>query len=164
MKLLLVEDVESLGWLGDVVEVKAGFARNYLVPQGLAVVPSESNIESLADEKARRSEKRRLEHAEKEEMTTSVEGAEVVLAAKANDLGHLFGSVSERDIAENLRGQGFAVQDAMIKMPDGHIKDLGTHDITVRVTADLKASIRVIVVSQDETVDATEEQANTEDE
>ena len=163
MKLLLIEDVESLGWLGDIVEVKAGFARNYLVPNGLAVVPTQAGIDSLAEEKARRAESRQLEYEQKEQLTSSVEGAEVVLAAKANELGHLFGSVAERDIAENLRQQGFAVQDAMVRMPDGHIKDLGTHDITVRITADLKTVVHVVVVSQDETVDAIEEQTNTEE-
>jgi len=164
MKLLLVEDVESLGWLGDIVEVKNGYARNYLLPQGLAVVPTQASIESLADEKARRAESRRLEYEQKEQLVSGIEGAEVVLAAKANELGHLFGSVAERDVAENLRQQGFAVQDAMVRMPDGHIKDLGTHDITLRITADLKAAVRVVVVSQDETVDAIEEQTDTEQE
>ena len=163
MKLLLIEDVEMLGWLGDIVDAKAGYARNYLLPQGLAVVPTEANIESLAEEKARRGESRRLEYEQKEQLASSIEGAEVVLAAKANELGHLFGSVAERDIAENLRQQGFSVQDAMVRMPDGHIKDLGTYDITVRITPDLKAVVRVVVVSQDETVDALKEQTNTEE-
>jgi large subunit ribosomal protein L9 len=162
MKLLLIEDVESLGWLGDIVEVKTGYARNYLVPNGLAVVPTQAGTEALAEEKARRSESRQLEYQHKEQLASRIEGAEVVLAAKANELGHLFGSVAERDVAENLRQQGFAVQDAMVRMPDGHIKDLGTHDITVRITPDLKTTVRVVVVSQDETVDAIEEQTNTD--
>ena len=164
MKLLLIEDVEMLGWLGDIVNVKTGYARNYLVPQGLAVVPTKKSIESLAEEKASRAKTRQLEYEQKEQLSSSMEGAEVVLAAKANDLGHLFGSVAERDIAENLRQQGFSIQDAMVRMPDGHIKDLGTHDITIRITPDLKAVVRVVVVSQDETVDAIEEQTNTEQE
>jgi large subunit ribosomal protein L9 len=132
------------------------------VPQGLAVVPTQKAIDLLADEKARRAESRNLELEQKEQLVTSMEGAEVVLASKANELGHLFGSVAERDIAENLRQQGFSVQDAMVRMPDGHIKDLGTHDITLRITPDLKAVVRVVVVSQDETVDALEEQTNTD--
>ena len=88
MKVLLFDDVESLGWLGDVVDVKDGYARNYLLPQGVAGVPTEANIKSLADEKARRAEQRKLERQEKEGLATSVEGAEVVLAAKANEIGH----------------------------------------------------------------------------
>lgn len=163
MKLLLIEDVESLGWLGDIVNVKDGYARNYLLPHGYAVVPTQKAIDSLAEEKARRAEVRRLEYEQKEQLASSVEGAEVVLSAKANELGHLFGSVAERDVAGNLRQQGFAVQDAMVQMPNGHIKDLGTHDITIRITPDLKTAVRVIVVSQDETVEAIEEQTDTEE-
>jgi large subunit ribosomal protein L9 len=163
MKLLLLEDVEMLGWLGDVVEVKDGYARNYLVPQGLATVPTEANMRSLADEKARRAEVRKLELEQKQQLASSMEDAEVVLAAKANELGHLFGSVAERDIADNLRQQGFTVQDAMIKMPGGHIKELGAHDVTLKIAPDLNVVIRVIVVSQDETIDAVEEQTSTEE-
>ena len=162
MKLLLVEDVESLGWLGDIVEVKAGYARNYLLPHGLATVPTEKSIAALADEKAKRAESRRLENEQKQQLATDVEAAEVVLAAKVNELGHLFGSITERDIAENLRQQGFTVQDAMVRMPNGHIKDLGTHDITLKIAPDLKAVVHVLVVSQDENVDAIEEQTSTE--
>ena len=163
MKVLLFEDVESLGWLGDIVEVKDGHARNYLLPQGLAGVPTERNVKSLADEKAHRAEQRQLEHQEKESIATSVEAAEVVLAAKANELGHLFGSVSERDIADNLRQQGFAIQDNMVRLPDGHIKELGTYTITLRVAAELSANVSVVVVSQDETVDTIKEETSTEE-
>ena len=162
MKLLLLEDVEMLGWLGDVVEVKNGYARNYLLPQGLATVPTEANIKSIAEEKAKRAEVRKLEREQKQQLADSLENAEAVLAAKANELGHLFGSVAERDIAENLRQQGFAVQDAMVRMPDGHIKELGAHDVTLKIATDLSVVVRVIVVSQDETVDAVEEQTGTE--
>ena len=162
MKLLLIEDVENLGWLGDVVEVKDGFARNYLLPQGYATVPNQANIDALADEKTRRAESRLLEREQKEQLLSSMEGAEVVLSAKANELGHLFGSVAERDIAENLRQQGFSVQDTMVQMPNGHIKELGTHQIPLKVAADLTTVVSVVVVSQDETVDAVEEQTSTE--
>ena len=163
MKLLLLEDVEMLGWLGDVVEVKDGYARNCLVPQGLATVPTEKNIQSLADEKARRAESRQLEREQKQQLATSMEDAEVVLAAKANELGHLFGSVAEHDIAENLRQQGFGIQNAMVRMPNGHIKELGAHTVTLKIAPDLDVVVRVIVVSQDETVDAVEEQTSTEE-
>jgi large subunit ribosomal protein L9 len=163
MKVLLVEDVEKLGWLGDVVEVKNGYARNYLLPKGLATVPNQANIGALAEEKARRAEQRKLEWEQKEQLLSSLEGAEVVLAAKANELGHLFGSVAERDIAENLRQQGFSVQDSMVRMPNGHIKELGTHQVTLRVAVDLNATVSVVVVSQDEAVDPIEEQTSSEE-
>lgn len=164
MKVLLFEDVENLGWLGDIVTVKDGYARNYLVPQGLAGVPTEGNVKALADEKAKRAEVRRLERQQKESLVESVTDAEVVLAAKVNDMGHLFGSVTERDIAENLRQQGFAVKDSMVKLPAGHLKELGTYDITLKLAVDLTAPVRVVVVSQDETVDAVEEETTTTEE
>lgn len=170
MKLLLCEDVEKLGWLGDIVNVKDGYARNYLVPQGLAIVPTEKNIQSLAEEKARRAEVRKLERERLEQVAENVAGAEVVLAGKANEQGHLFGSVSGRDIAENLRLQGFEIKDAMVQLPGGHIKELGTHDVTLKVAGELTAAVKVVVVSedepqtesQDETVDASEEETTTD--
>ena len=73
----------------------------------------------------------------------------------------LFGSVTERDIAGNLRQQGFAIQDTMVKLPAGHLKELGTYDLTLNIAAELTAPIRVIVVSQDETVDAVKEETTT---
>lgn len=164
MKVLLFEDVENLGWLGDIITVKDGYARNYLVPQGLAGVPTEGNIKALADEKAKRAEVRRLERQQKESLVESITDAEVVLAAKVNDMGHLFGSVTERDIADNLRQQGFAVKDSMVKLPAGHLKELGTYDITLKLAVDLTAPVRVVVVSQDETVDAVEEETTTTEE
>ena len=84
------------------------------------------------------------------------------MAAKANELGHLFGSIAERDIADNLRQQGFTIQDNMVRMPSGHIKELGTYTMTLRVAAELSANISVVVVSQDETVDAIEDQTSSE--
>jgi large subunit ribosomal protein L9 len=161
MKLLLCNDVEKLGWLGDIVEVKDGYARNYLLPQGLATVPTEANVKALADEKAARAEARKLVHEQKERLVSAVQGAEVVLAAKANEQGHLFGSITERDIAENLRKQGFDVADEMVRM-GGHIKELGSSEVTIRAAADLTATVHVMVVSQDQTVDATQEDNSTE--
>ena len=85
MKVLLCDDIEKLGYLGDIVEVKTGYARNYLIPQGLAKVPTEGNVRSLADEKAKRSEQRKLERRRLEKATEAVNGAEVVLSRLANE-------------------------------------------------------------------------------
>ena len=156
MKVLLCEDIDRLGWLGDVVEVKTGYARNYLLPQGLAKVANESSIRAIAEEKARRAEQRKLEGKRLEEAVKAIEGAEVVLAAKANELGHLFGSVNERQIAANLREQGFEVRDEIVQMPE-HIKEIGTHSVTLKFRDDLTATINVVVVpeQQDESGDET---------
>jgi len=161
MKLLLCNDVETLGWLGDIVEVKEGYARNYLLPQRLAIIPTAANIKSLADEKARRTEARNLMREQKQKLVTAVQGAEVVLAANANEQGSLFGSVSARDIAENLRQQGFDVADDMVKISGDHIKELGTSEVVIRAAVDLQATVHVVVVSQEQAVDAAKED-NTE--
>jgi large subunit ribosomal protein L9 len=155
MKVLLCDDVEKLGWLGDVVEVKAGYARNYLLPQGLAKVPTEANIKALAEEKTRRAVQRKQARTRLEALAKAVEGAEAVLAAKANEQGHLFGSVTERDIAKNLRDQGFEIADAMVQLSE-HIKEVGTQEVTLKIAADLPATVSVVVVSQDETVESVD--------
>ena len=155
MKVLLCQDVEKLGWLGDVVEVKDGYARNYLIPQRVAVVPTEANIKSLAEAKANRAHERKFALEKLTKVAEAVEGAEAVVAAKANEQGHLFGSVGEHDIAENLREQGFEVSDKMVQL-DEHIKEVGTHEVKLKVAADLFATVSVVVVSQDGAIESVE--------
>lgn len=159
MKVLLCEDIDRLGWLGDVVEVKTGYARNYLLPQGLAKVANEAGIRAIAEEKARRSEQRKLDGKRLEVAVKAIEGAEAVIAAKANEQGHLFGSVNERQIAANLREQGFEVRDEIVQLPE-HIKDIGTHSVTLRFRDNLTATINVVVVRDQD----SESGEDTEDE
>jgi large subunit ribosomal protein L9 len=150
MKVLLCEDVAALGWLGDVVEVRTGYARNYLLPQGLAIVPTEANLKALAKEKAKRAERRKVAEERLEEVAAAVEGAEAVVAAKANEQGVLFGSVGSCEIAANLREQGFEVADDVVKLPE-HIKQVGTHSVSLKFGTDLTATVSVVVVAkQDE--------------
>lgn len=147
MKVLLCEDIKKLGWLGDVVEVNEGYARNYLLPQGLAKVATDGNIRSIAKEKAKRSEQRLKERRRIEKAVEAVNGAEAVLAARANEQGVLFGSITEAMIAANLRAQSFEVADEIVKLPE-HIKALGTHEVTLRFAEDLTATVRVVVVPE----------------
>jgi large subunit ribosomal protein L9 len=156
MKVLLCQDVEKLGWLGDIVDVKEGFARNYLLPQRVAVAATDANVKLLAEEKAKRAEQRKLEQKRFEAAIKAVDGAQVIISAKTNEQGHLFGSVSAHDIAENLRGQGFEVNDDVVRLPE-HIKEIGTYDVTLKYATDATASVKVVVVSQDETVEASEQ-------
>ena len=160
MKVLLCEDIDRLGWLGDVVEVKTGYARNYLLPQGLAKVANEASIRSIAEEKARRAEQRKLEGKRLEEAVKAIEGAEAVVAAKANEQGHLFGSVNERQIAANLREQGFEVRDEIVQLPE-HIKEIGTHSVTLKFRDDLTATINVVVVPEQQDESDAEADAET---
>ncbi|MCK4959670.1 MAG: 50S ribosomal protein L9 [Planctomycetes bacterium] len=157
MKVLLCQDVEKLGWLGDVVEVKNGYARNFLLPHGIATVPSEANIKVLADEKAKRAAERKVAVEKLGRVAQEVEGAEAVLAAKANEQGHLFGSVTEHDIAENLRAQGYEISDDMVRLSE-HIKDVGTHEVKLKVSSEFSATVSVVVVS--DSPSATEAEAS----
>ena len=147
MKVLLCEDIKKLGWLGDIVEVTTGYARNYLLPQGLAKVATQDNIRALAKEKAKRAEHRLQERRRMEKAVQAVNGAEAVLAARANEQGVLFGSITESMIAANLRAQSFEVADEIVKLPE-HIKQLGTHEVTLRFADDLTATVRVVVVPE----------------
>ncbi|MHC4292772.1 MAG: 50S ribosomal protein L9 [Planctomycetota bacterium] len=147
MKVLLCEDVNELGWLGDVVEVNDGYARNYLLPQGIAKKASDSNIRAIAKEKEKRAEKRIAEQKRQEEAAEKVQGAEAVIAAKANEQGHLFGSVGPKEIAENLRAQGFEVANEIVHM-DENIKQVGSHQVSLRFSEDSIVSVQVTVVAE----------------
>jgi large subunit ribosomal protein L9 len=147
MKVLLCEDIKKLGWLGDVVEVTTGYARNYLLPQGKAKPATESNIKAIAQEKARAAEARILETKRLEQAAGSVEGAEAVLAAKANEQGHLFGSVTEPMIAANLREQGFQVADEIVVLAE-HIKEVGEHEVVLRFSDEVSVKVKVTVVAE----------------
>jgi len=151
MKVLLCEDVKKLGWLGDVVEVNQGYARNYLLPQGLAKAATEANIKAIAKDKAKRAERRIQEKGRLQEAAKKVEGAEAVLAAKANEQGVLFGSIAASQIAENLRAQGFEVADEVVQLHE-HIKQVGTHPIRLRFDDDLTATVSVVVVPEGQSV------------
>jgi len=155
MKVLLCEDVRKLGWFGDVVEVSEGYARNYLLPAGMAKVATDDNIKAIAQEKAKRAEKRMKQRNRLAEAAKAVEGAEAALAGRANEQGVLFGSVTASQIAANLREQGFEVVDEVVQLPH-HIKQVGTHSVTLKFAEDLTATVSVVVVP--EGADITAEQ------
>ncbi len=160
MKVLLTSDVGRLGWLGDVVEVADGFARNYLLPQGLARAATEVNIRAIAEVKASRAEQRCFERARLEKAAERTGGAEAVIAAAANEQGHLFGAVHARDIAANLRAQGFEVRDEYVCLAE-NIKEVGTYEVGLEFAAhgeepagSLTATVSVVVVPEGADVEA----------
>ena len=156
MKVLLCEDINKLGWFGDIVEVNNGYARNYLLPQGLAKVATEGSIRSIAEEKIRRSEQRIQESNRLAEAAKAVEGAEAVVAAKANEQGHLYGSVTAEQIAANLREQGFQVANEVVHLPE-HIKEVGTHTITLKFSDKLTTTVNLVVVPEQDTTEEIKE-------
>ena len=163
MKVLLCQDVDRLGYLGDVVDVKNGYARNYLLPQGIAMAPSRANMQSLAEKRATRAQERKLALKKLETVAESINGAEAVIAAKANELGHLFGSVTQREIGKNLRDQGYEVADDMIRLSE-HIKEVGTHEVNLKLAAELTVVVNVVVVSEDAVAQAIAEEGQANDE
>ena len=148
MQVILMEKVVNLGQLGDVVKVKNGFARNFLIPQGKAKRATEHNV---ADFAARRAE---LEAAEAAKLADAqarggkLEGLTVQIVQKAGVDGKLFGSVTNADIATALDAQGFKVEKAQVRMPDGHIKQIGDHPISIALHADVVSNITVSVLGE----------------
>lgn len=146
MQIILLEKVVNLGTLGDVVRVKDGYARNYLIPQGKAKRATEAN---KAEFEARRAD---LEHAQAEKLTEAqalaakLEGLMVQITRKAGMDGRLFGSVSNADIAEALGVQGFSIERSAIRMPDGPLKQVGDVQLEVAVHSDVVTSVTVSVL------------------
>jgi large subunit ribosomal protein L9 len=163
MKVLLCEDVEKLGWYGDIVEVSEGYARNYLLPRKVAAIPTEQKIKAMADEKAKRTEQRKLDQERLEKAAAAVEGAEAVIAAKANEQGHLFGSIMAGEIAENLRRQGFEVADNAVYL-DEHIKEVGQYTVKLKFAGLVTAKVKVTIVAEGQgaQTDGSEGQTNAQ--
>jgi len=147
MKVLLCEDVNKIGFYGDIVEVSEGFARNYLLPQRLAIIPSEAKLRSMAQEKAKRTDDRLRLRKQLETACTAVNGKEAVIVAKANEQGVLFGSITPGQIVENLRAQGLDVKEEFVGTKE-HIKTIGSHSIMLSYADDLTATITVTVVAE----------------
>ena len=148
MQIILLEKVLNLGGLGDVVKVKDGYARNFLIPQGKAKRATQSN---LAEFESRRAELERA-HAEKlaaaQELAAKLEGVTVKVARKAGMDGRLFGSVGNADVAEGLVAQGFDIDRAAVRMPDGPLKQVGEVQLEVALHSDVLATITVAVVCE----------------
>jgi len=144
VKLLLTENVESLGIVGDIVRVREGHARNYLLPFGYATEPSDDLISALAERRAQAEKDRAKRRAEREDMIGKLDGQELTLVRACNDQGHLYGSVTQQDIAEALSEVGFEVQPREVRL-SGAIKRVSSYDVLVKVDADLEANIKLWV-------------------
>jgi len=148
MQIILMEKVVNLGQLGDVVKVKDGYARNFLIPQGKAKRATSNNIAAF---EARRAE---LEAAEAARLAAAQAQAEamadlvVTVAQKAGVDGKLFGSVTNADIAEALSKAGQTVEKMNVRMPDGPLKSLGEHAVTVALHQDVVVEVKVVVVAE----------------
>jgi len=147
MKVLLTQTIERTGIVGEVIDVSNGFARNFLLPKGLAVTPTDGNIKRLEAAKKEYEAKIRLAREQKEKLIAALQGIEITIIRNANDEGHLFGSVSRRDIAEELQKAGHAVQPDDVKL-DEPIRRVDTFTVPVALAPDLKAEIKLWIVRE----------------
>jgi large subunit ribosomal protein L9 len=144
VKLLLQESIKNVGRVGDIVEVSPGYARNFLVPRGLAVQPTPNNMKKveLRRKEIERQERERREQQER--MIQQLAAIEVHLERRANEQGHLFGSVTATDVAKGLQGQGFNVLPEDISLP-GRLDRIDTYTIRVKFAEDLATDLKVWV-------------------
>ncbi len=145
MKVLLRQDVESLGVIGDVVDVRPGYARNYLLPQGLAIEPTEANLRRVEEERRERERQRKARLETLKGIASRLDGTSVTIKAKANELGHLFGSVTEKHIAEALKEEGFEVEPEQVALAQP-IRTLDKFRVPVRLAEGIEAEVDVWVV------------------
>jgi large subunit ribosomal protein L9 len=148
MQVILMEKVVNLGNLGDVVKVRDGFARNYLIPQGKARRATPENLKAF---EARRAELEKAQNealARAQERGAKLEGLRLEIAQKAGVDGRLFGSVTNYDLLEALRKQGHEVERSQIRMPQGSLKQVGEFPIEIVLHSDVTATITVAVLAE----------------
>jgi large subunit ribosomal protein L9 len=147
MELILRENVDNLGKAGELVRVKPGYARNFLLPRGLAYEATEGNKKRIAGEQKAKQARAAQERSEAEALAGRIGQASVTLTGKAGEEGKLFGSITAQDIAGALAAQGIQVDKRRIDL-DQPIKTLGFHSVPVKLHSDVTAEVRVNVVAE----------------
>src|SRR4051794_28103678 len=152
MEVILLERVEKLGAIGDVVKVKNGFARNYLLPNKKALRANESNRKLFETNRARIEEENATKRGDAEQASKGVDGKTVQLIRQASNVGHLYGSVSARDIAEALEGVGAHVAKSQVVL-DRPIKAIGVHEVRIALHPEVSVTVKVNVARSPEEAD-----------
>jgi large subunit ribosomal protein L9 len=148
MQIILLETVVNVGDLGDVVKVKQGYARNYLIPQGKAKRATPENIKQIEEKRAELEKAAAARLVAAQEQAAKIEGLQVKIAQKAGVDGRLFGSVTNVDIVEALGAQGITIEKAAIRMPEGPLKHVGDFPLVIGLYLDVTANITVTVVGE----------------
>jgi len=150
MRIVLLKDVKRLGTVGEVRSVADGYARNYLIPRGLAVPATDAALEQVKAEAATMQRRASQEHDQAKTLAERIDGSEVVFQAKAGETGRLYGSITNADIAERLSAiAGEAVDKRKVQLEEP-IKDLGQSDIRVKLHGDVVAHVTVVVEPREE--------------
>jgi len=147
MELLLKQNIEHLGRIGDVVKVKSGYARNYLLPRGLAVTVTKSNLAAIEQARAAALAEEQQRVAAMKELATKLGEASVTIEGRASAEGHLFGSVTVGNIAAALREKGIPVEDKQVRL-EQPLKQVGVYDVVVHLHATVEVTVKVWVVQQ----------------
>ncbi|MDA8214340.1 MAG: 50S ribosomal protein L9 [Nitrospiraceae bacterium] len=147
MQVILKEDVKDLGHIGDLVNVKEGYARNFLIPKGLAVEANPKNLKALEHEKRKIQELVKKAKTAAEELASKVSGTTVTIKAKAGEEDKLFGSVTVMDIADALKKEGMDIDKKKIVMEEP-IKRLGNYTVSVKIHSEVSAQLNVQVVKE----------------
>ncbi|MCA9294273.1 MAG: 50S ribosomal protein L9 [Phycisphaerales bacterium] len=163
VELLLLENVEGQGIVGDVVKVRTGFARNYLLPRELATQPSQDLIAQLASKRAAAQAEVARIRAEREKMIESLQSYEIETTRACNEQGLLYGSVTQQDVADMLATKGFGVRARDVRLGQT-IKRVGEYDLTIKPDQDLEAHVRLTVKAEGALeTDAEEAEASSEE-
>ena len=145
MEIILLEKIDNVGGIGDRVNVKPGFARNFLIPQGKATMATAANIEKFEKIRAELEAKAAEEVKAAQKRAESIEGKELTISVQAGSEGRLFGSVGTIDIAEAFSAIGIEVERSEIRLPEGPLRVVGEHDIEIHLHTDVNVGVRVIL-------------------
>ncbi|KRA44236.1 50S ribosomal protein L9 [Pseudoxanthomonas sp. Root630] len=148
MELILLQKVTNLGVLGDKVNVKPGYGRNYLVPQGKAVPATAANVAEFEAKRAEYEAKAKSVHDDAEARAAKLEGASVTITANAATEGKLFGSVGPRDIADAFTAAGLPLEKSEVIMGEGALRNIGEYEIVVKLHADVQTTVKVVVQAE----------------
>ncbi|NDG93650.1 MAG: 50S ribosomal protein L9 [Gammaproteobacteria bacterium] len=149
MEVILLEKIANLGALGDRVTVKAGYGRNYLIPQAKAVAATAVNIEAFESRRAELEKEAAQILSAAEARATAVAALELTISANAGEEGKLFGSVGARDIAQAAADAGVELDRSEIRLPDGPVREVGEYAIEVGLHPEVETSLKVIVVPEE---------------
>jgi large subunit ribosomal protein L9 len=147
MKVILTKDLENLGKAGALVEVKPGYGRNYLLPRQLAVLATAKNMRQLDHQKAGILARASKEKANMDAMAKKLSAIEVKFTRKVGEQNKLFGSVTSKDVHEQLTSQGYQVERKQIHLPEP-LKEIGTHEVEVKLHADVSAKVKITIAAQ----------------
>jgi large subunit ribosomal protein L9 len=148
MQVILMEKVANLGELGDVVKVKDGYARNFLIPEGKAKRATPDNLKAFESRRAELEKAQSEQLAKAKERGAKLEGLTVQITQKAGPDGRLFGSVTNYDIVEALKKEGHEVERANIRMPQGPLKQVGEYPLQIALHTDVTATVKVAVLGE----------------